>query len=213
MLKPDTNSLKKARKLVRSGKLDKARPILTDLLKREESNEQAWFLLSQTLSDREKKEYALKQALRINPDFEKAKEQLQQLDEGITPPGEEPEETEPAPLDELEKLALESLGDEKEPESFIPPAEKTFFDEELSSPEETISSPEEPGSRKRRVVVLGSLVIVTLLILALVLSRDWIMDTLSSFGDSQPISTATEIQGFRTLPPTWTPSGIQTPQP
>jgi len=73
------NPLKTALNLIRGGKSKKARPILVEFLRGEPNNPQAWFLLSYTLDDPQRKQYALLQALRFDPQFERAQARLQML--------------------------------------------------------------------------------------------------------------------------------------
>src|SRR5690606_34955836 len=71
--------LKKSAELIRAGRLDDARNQLVGLLRLEPNNAQAWYLLSFVLDDPQRKQYALQQALKAQPDFERAQERLQQL--------------------------------------------------------------------------------------------------------------------------------------
>src|SRR3990172_3241062 len=71
--------LKKALGWIKQGKLDKARPLLVGLLRGEPQNPQAWYLLSYTLDDPQRKQYALLQALRADPDFARAGERLEKV--------------------------------------------------------------------------------------------------------------------------------------
>src|SRR3990172_10258178 len=70
-------SLEKALDYLRNGRTDKARPIIADVLKRDPGIEEAWYLLSFTIGDPSKQIYALEQALRLNPENEKAAARLE----------------------------------------------------------------------------------------------------------------------------------------
>jgi len=87
------NPLKKALRLIRAGKSKKARSILVDFLRGEPNNPQAWFLLSYALDDPQRQQYALLQALRVDPQFERARARLQIL---RGEPGQIPSERTPA---------------------------------------------------------------------------------------------------------------------
>ena len=74
------NAIQKAADLIRAGDLNSAKPLLTEILKRNDQIEQAWFLLSYTLPDNAQSIYALEQAIKINPKFAKAKERIKKLE-------------------------------------------------------------------------------------------------------------------------------------
>lgn len=68
--------LKAIADLIRAGKGDNARTELVDLLRSQPDNAQAWYLLSFVLDDSQRKQYALMQALKFQPDFERARDRL-----------------------------------------------------------------------------------------------------------------------------------------
>lgn len=80
--------LKQIADLIRAGKADVARAQLVELLRTEPANAQAWYLLSFVLDDPQRRQYALLQALKAQPDFERARERLRTLrgEEPAPPP-------------------------------------------------------------------------------------------------------------------------------
>lgn len=76
----DTASpLKHIAELIRAGKTEAARNQLVALLRHQPHNAQAWYLLSHVLDDPQRRQYALLQALKAQPDFPRAQERLRQL--------------------------------------------------------------------------------------------------------------------------------------
>ena len=71
--------LKKAIGLLRSGKRREAVPILAEVLHQDRTNEHAWYLLGMAVDEPDKKLYAFKEVLKLNPDNERAKTQLAEL--------------------------------------------------------------------------------------------------------------------------------------
>ncbi len=202
-----TGSVKKALKLIQSGKPDAARPILLEVLKQDEKLEQAWFLLSFTLPAGEKQEYALSQALRINPDFDRARERLDKLQnkgkaevvkeaEPKLAEPDEPTETSAEPPIANEEQSDESAASE-EKEVGTPAFPTDTFIEGVDMEVEN----EKKGSPRRWLVLVG-LILIVLLIVVIVASPGLLGNL---FGGEQAAATPTVVQGFRTLPPTWTP--------
>lgn len=195
-----TKSIKRALELIRSGKLDAARPILLEILRENETIEQAWFLLSYTLPPGEKQVYALNQALSMDPEFDRARDRLDRIREQIVEPAAEPMSV------EFEELAVEkdvpgeeggdwqdSVGEKENDISF---PEETFLEsEDLEQESVNIDIP-------KRTLAIAGLVVLFLIILLLIASPG-ILPNL--FGFEQGGQVPTQVQGFRTLPPTWTP--------
>jgi len=186
------NPLKKAADLIRAGKPQKARPILAAFLRADPKNAQAWYLLSYALEDPQRKQYALRQALRADPLFERAQKRLRALRA-------EPEPMPPAKLKPPAKTApLPPLPTEATP-AYIFPTEQG-----LAPAEETLrSESEEPRGTgfqvpRQALALVGLIVLFSIIFF---LSRSWFASLLTN---SSP--TATEVRAFRTLPPTWTPS-------
>jgi len=196
-----TKSIKRALELIRSGKLDTARPILLEILREDEAIEQAWFLLSYTLPPGEKQEYALNQALSINPEFDRARDRLDQISDELVEPALEPKEI------ETEKAAQESrktLGDVNVDDSVGESDEEldTSFPADTFLDGEDLEKETVKISFSKRTIALTGLVILFLIILLLVTSPGILTNL---FGLDQAIVQPTQVQGFRTLPPTWTP--------
>lgn len=222
-----TQSLKEALELIKEGKREAAGPILVELLKEDQTLEQAWFLLSYTLSDPERQVYALEQALRLNPGFERAGDRLEKLraTQLEVHEGEEFEEAEATSDDEPPM-------DYEEEEDSLPSLSPFYdltadaFEDERDNEEETREEKEEPieggfdesqqiespGEEKkpegRRVLAISSLLLLILAVVAVFFARGWLLDQFEFLG-VEPVVTVTPIQGFRTLPPTWT----STPEP
>jgi hypothetical protein len=76
MDKNTAKSLRQALDLLKSGKVKSARSILVEFLKTNPENEQAWYMLSFAVSDRQRQIYSLNQVLKINPLHEKARKRL-----------------------------------------------------------------------------------------------------------------------------------------
>lgn len=84
--------LVKAIQLLKEDNGKSAAPLLAQVLKAEPELEQGWYLLGMALDDEAKKRRAFKQALKINPNNEKAQRQLEKLDP-TPPPPPQPEES------------------------------------------------------------------------------------------------------------------------
>lgn len=78
-------SLKKALDLIQAGNPQEARPILVEILKHDSEIEQAWFMLSFVVPNHERQVFAIKHALRINPDNPKSRSRLEKLISGSQP--------------------------------------------------------------------------------------------------------------------------------
>lgn len=187
---PKTESvLRKAVAQIRAGKAAGARGPLVDLLRREPDNSQAWYLLSFAIEDPQRKQYALQQALRADPDFEKARTRLQALRE--------------------EPVATSQPAFETDEEAAAPPIvvelEKTTpaFIQEPAKPAEIGSKFREPMGDKPRRSKAGRylfFVFIILIVLALVYGALIYLP-----GISIAPASATPVAS-RTLPPTWTPT-------
>jgi hypothetical protein len=211
-----SESIKQALELIRAGKMDAARPILLEILRQDESIEQAWFLLSYTLPTGEKQEFALNQALSINPEFDRARDRLDEVRQ-------ETAQMHPE-IEEKSSLATDVFQDEDSIDEMIPdppkledfPEDRNFdrsVDEDPGKenapfPQETFlggENFEEEGKKRgvsRKSLAIAGLIILFLIILVLA-SFPGIMTNI--FGLDQSVVEPTLIRGFRTLPPTWTP--------
>jgi hypothetical protein len=89
------NRLKKAAGLIKEGKQKNARSILVELLRDHPEVDQAWYMLSFTVPVLERQIYALEQALKANPNNDKALTRLLKLQEAGESP--EPKAARPTP--------------------------------------------------------------------------------------------------------------------
>ncbi|MEJ2758831.1 MAG: hypothetical protein P8046_10165, partial [Anaerolineales bacterium] len=90
--------LVQAVQLLKEGNGQAAAPLLAQVLKQEPKLEQGWYLLGMALDDPAKKRRAFKMALKLNPNNEKAKRQLNLLEEPAPPPPPPPEPEESSPF-------------------------------------------------------------------------------------------------------------------
>ncbi|HSS99657.1 MAG TPA: hypothetical protein VLK33_21625, partial [Terriglobales bacterium] len=206
----DVSRLKQAVELIRGGKLDKAQPILVEILRTEPDNSQAWYLLSFTASERKRKIYSLQQALRADPQFGRARMRLAELLGGPPEttneaPGSKPVEVPsatkpivaPAPQPPKTPESLFTSFQSLQPTATQPTPPKPENPESVFRDESEEPKPSSQGARTL-LTVLG---LVALFGVIFILSRDWFAGLLAN---SPP--TSTEAQAFRPLPPTWTPT-------
>ncbi|MGD2205216.1 MAG: ABC transporter permease subunit [Anaerolineae bacterium] len=85
-----STALEEALELLNADKGPKASAILAQLLNRDPNNERAWHMLSFALVDPEKRAYALRRVLQINPDNRAARAQLKRISEEIAAPKRQP---------------------------------------------------------------------------------------------------------------------------
>jgi hypothetical protein len=122
-------SLIKAGKLIREGRTKSARAILLQVLREDQENAQAWFMLSYTIPDLEKQIYAVKQALIHKPDSAKAQQRLIDLGGDIQPDQQTPD----APLPSQGP----SQPEEKDySQPIFPSTDETLADENEETAEE-----------------------------------------------------------------------------
>jgi len=191
--------LRKVVAQIRSGKVNKARPVLVDLLRREPNNEQAWYLLSFVLEDPQQQQYALLQAIKINAEFEKARKRLGKLrgepEESAKPFVETPEPaTEPVPVESSPEDQLRSAP------TFV---EETSDEKTSSEQIEAIirSEPFEKKPRSRSFLRAFSIIVILLVVAVLA----YFAATTFLPGVGIPTATPT-VLASRTLPATWTPT-------
>ncbi len=222
------SALNKAADKIRAGNLDDARELLREILTRNYQIEQAWFLISYTLPELEKRKFALQKALEINPEFDKAKSRLEKVQKNILLVEEseniEPSEQEKvyedqkqwdvsAKTEPLPELPEEPEDNEQEENS---ETSAPFYESDLSNIEEESTESEKENEEEseqtesnkdtktmRRRLVLAFFAVI--LIAALYLFAQSIDLFSGIFGQNTNSSTSTLSQGFRTLPPTWTP--------
>ena len=75
----DAETIRHITTLIRTGRIEDARPLLARLLQHNPQSEEGWLLLSMTVRGREKQIDCLHQVLRINPDHQLAKSRLAKL--------------------------------------------------------------------------------------------------------------------------------------
>jgi len=174
-------------------------------------------LLSYTLPESEKSMYALEQAIKINPDFDKAKERLKKLK--ARPKKSVVQEAPPkdaftnkwdvnSKTGELPQLETtpEDLNEPKDEDKLTSP----FYDSTFIDGDDDEASDEDKKGQKRgfsrfRKPLLVALLIVAILA-ALLYFGQLIIPNISSDVTPGLEASSTLSQGFRTLPPTWTPS-------
>ena len=190
---PETEvALRKAIAHIRAGKASRAQPILVGLLRVEPNNAQAWYLLSYVLDDPQRQQYALLQALRISPEFDKARKRLQKLrGEAIET---EIAIQEPLPVDAREETV-------KPAPAFFEESTKT---EEEIRPQETASeselTEEPPATKSPRRTLLFALLVIIVAVLAYFAVTMYIpVVNVATRASATPIAS-------QTLPATWTPS-------
>jgi Tfp pilus assembly protein PilF len=71
--------LKRAEGLIKEGREDEAREILIQMLKKDQSNDDAWVWLASITENREKRQKCLEEALKHNPNNTTAKRVLQKM--------------------------------------------------------------------------------------------------------------------------------------
>lgn len=177
-------NLRKALNLIREGKANQARPILTRLLRDEPNNAQGWFLLSYVVEETQQQEYALIQALKADAKFERALRRLAEL------------RGQPMP----KPLAEPSEIEEPEPtEPVVAPDEKPapMFAEFEDDAQDT---PAKPRRNWVRLIAFGLLVFVVA-IAAYAGYQLYAPQLAVTFPTATMVAT-------RALPPTWTP-GVQ----
>lgn len=220
--------LNEAFALIREPNLPEARKLLVELLRLNDENAEAWFLLSYVVPEHERKEFALRQAIRLKPDYAGAIERLRDLDAGKasalpTLEGEEDqlveeaedeaetwdphegqiEEAEAAGSSEATPVVLEE-DEEAAEKAGAAPGARPFYENELEGGLKEEPEPKRTGGCRRALAVLGLIVLLVLLV-GLVVGYG-LLDNLSIPGlFGTPGATEAPIEGFRTLPPTWTP--------
>ena len=75
------HSIEKAAAYLKSGDIRSARRLLVAVLRENKEDELAWYYLNHVVEEPEKKIYALRQVLRINPDNRRAIAKIEALEE------------------------------------------------------------------------------------------------------------------------------------
>ncbi len=83
---PDTNKaqLQKAYNLIKAKKKAEANKLLLSILKAEQNNAVAWWLLAHTINNTAKQRQALEQVIRIQPNHQAAQAKLDKLNKKST---------------------------------------------------------------------------------------------------------------------------------
>jgi hypothetical protein len=219
-------NLRKALELIKAGKAASAKPLLVDVLRSDDNNFQAWFLLSYTVDDSEQQRTALMKAVAANPNFERARSRLEALGFAAPPPAPVSPPPQPATTPTYTPPTESGWEYESEPKSATPQSfdemELSFkerdpdrvafaLDEPAPSTETTVggdSWPIEPiedeptntGGLRRILLVLVGL---AALAAAYIFIAPQINLSFPSTQATQPAATAVPSLA---LPPTWTPA-------
>ncbi len=193
--------LRNAVKQIKAGKGSKARKSLVELLRAEPENAQAWYLLSFTLEDPQRQQYALLRALKVYPNFERARNRLKKL------------RGEDASAETAPSFTLPIAPPAVSSQESITPA---FFaqsepQKEQSPTEIEPVSKSENATPKRRSNLVA--IILAIIVIALLIFIAWVFLP----GITAVPPTVTPIAS-RTLPATWTltpipPSATETSTP
>lgn len=189
--------LLRARDLIRAGDVNAARKLLVELLRQEPKLEQGWYLLSFVMEGNERKIYAIKQALAINPNNENAKSRLTKLtalvEKDKHPPEPEPEKKESAP-------------------------DFSSLMSSMTSRQEKDGKTKKPSKWVRPVAMI--LLVIALTAVVIIFTGDSISSVLGGLSsDNEGVATEdlsqlpTGESGLIQLPPTWTPTPTITPTP
>jgi hypothetical protein len=205
-------TLRQAADLIRQGKRNQAQPLLVEFLRDEPNNAQGWYLLSHALTDPKRQQYAVLQALRADPTFERARNRLITL-QGGTPPA---AEAATLPVPKLDPVPPSSpnlaVAHKPKPKPVVEKTEPSpkpgaaFFDNDEPQTEttqelraESIFQETDPQRPRRsfRGLLIG-IILFVLLATAVYFGRDLVAGTITLVNP-----TATRVPA-RTLPPTWT---------
>lgn len=211
----DRITLRQAADLIRAGKKDQAQPLLVEFLRDEPNNAQAWYLLSHALTDPKRQQYAVLQALRADPTFERARNRLIML-QGGTPPAAKaapPPKFDPVPPQAPNPAPAALPKTQAVSEQPTPKPGGAFFDNEEPQPEgteelrtdPTFEEADAPKSKRNFRGLLIGLIVLVVLAAAAYFGRDLLAGGITLINP-----TGTQVP-FRTLPPTWTSTA--TPEP
>jgi hypothetical protein len=146
--------------LIKQGDNRTAVKLLSELLGREPQLEQGWYLLGVALQDPEKKRFAFQHVLELNPDNQRARQQLEKMGVEAAPPVPPPAAEPPAPpLSVEDRLPVDEPATEPsklEPEApssdepIPPPAwmEPEPPDSEEQAEDPSWTAPEEPPAEE-----------------------------------------------------------------
>ncbi len=173
-----TDKLLEAIQATRDGQLEQAQNLLAEELQDNPNNEDAWFLLSNLVDSPEHKSAYLSKVIALDPNHEKAKQQLVQI-KSASPPVAEPADE----MDEEGWLAAltEDDGEEEEFKPFeemeesVDDAVAAITDESISTtePTETTTQDNDRVERERKLrqynLILAGLGILMLVILLMII--------------------------------------------
>ncbi len=205
--------LEQARDLLRAGQAQEARKLLVGALKSNPDSEHAWYLLGFTLDDPAKKRYAFEQALRINPQYQKARKQLAALETA----GDLPEAEQAAPaIDSQPPSTPIFLMDEPKIQQ-IQPEEAVVFEDQPEEAEKTDYGKSLAPGRLRAIgcLVVSGVSLLAVLVIAVVLALSGRLPLPGVVGagptSAAVLSTATAAPtGTATLAPATPTSGSPT---
>jgi hypothetical protein len=218
---PPTDALTEATQMVKIGRLDQAREILTQYLMKNPSSEQAWLLMSYVLSDPAKQRDCLERVLHINPNNTVAQSKLARLlgrrTEELFKKKVEPATPTPAPSSVLSDTASEPAPEisaipepaqsEPVPEISIPPAPAPPMVIRPQTEPVPVREKKPLFSGKWFRIIIVFLVVLIVALVGVILYTGVIGPAINALSNT-PIPT-TEPVNIPTYPPEWT----QTPTP
>jgi Tfp pilus assembly protein PilF len=71
---------------IKAGEIEKARPLLIEVLKQNPSNENAWLWMTKCVTETEQKRYCFEKVLKLNPQNQYAIRSLSNLTKPVSPP-------------------------------------------------------------------------------------------------------------------------------
>jgi ferric-dicitrate binding protein FerR (iron transport regulator) len=81
-----TTMLEQAVAHIRAGEIEKARPLLIEVLKQNPRDENAWLWMSRCVTETEQKRYCFEKVLKLNPQNQHAIRSLSYLNRPVSPP-------------------------------------------------------------------------------------------------------------------------------
>ncbi|TAK13251.1 MAG: hypothetical protein EPO32_05870 [Anaerolineae bacterium] len=196
-----TELLRRAARHLRAKENAQALALLAEAVAHEPDCEDAWTMLGFALDDHEKKVFAFKKVLAINPANERAQRQLEKLT-GTTPKP-------PAAPDWLKTVA-ESLEEPPPAANPVPQPET----EELPAIQGNEPRPRDLSNMLTPLLIVGGIVGLVVLVVAGIAIYNSSISPAGQVPTLIPFPTATRQPGGAAgLPPTWTPTTSPTPAP
>jgi len=215
---PDT--LRQAENALHEGRLETARLILVEYLRRVPSSERAWWLLSFVVPDGNQQVDCLEQVMRLNPHHAEAASRLALL--------KAPSAVRPAQPPVSPFVFSEQAGPEPEPDLVTPDWGQQEPAPPAAAPGVPPAGPPRPeppaqfsprkARGRRSSWVVDALLIGSVLCLVggavgtVVLNRRQ-ENQQAAVAQTQAVADALEQARLQTLPPTWTPTDTRTPFP